>query len=86
MNRYQYDQHKVGFYYNTDPACRAKHELDQDKKYLVFFNGFNSMPTPVEVYEGVYLDLQSLMYTLNLSIVKGTPRWSQRAYRLYTQH
>jgi hypothetical protein len=27
-----------------------------------------------------YIDFQQIMYTLNTSIVKGTPRWSQRSY------
>ena len=32
VDRYQYDHHRVGFYYNADPACREETDLDPEKK------------------------------------------------------
>ena len=32
VDRYQYDQHRVGFFWNSDPACREANELDKDQK------------------------------------------------------
>ncbi len=79
VDRYQYDQHRVGFYYNTDPKCREENELDPEKKQVAFFNGENSIPVHLTFGEDA-IDFNQLMYTLNTSINKGTPRWSQRSY------
>lgn len=79
VDRYNYDQQRAGFYYNSDPKCRSEHDLEEDKKYVVYFNGVNSLPYHLTLDED-YINFEQLMFTLNTSIVKGTPRWSQRSY------
>ena len=79
VDRYNFDQQRAGFYYNSDPKCRSEHDLEEDKKYVVYFNGVNSLPYHLTLDED-YINFEQLMFTLNTSIVKGTPRWSQRAY------
>lgn len=76
---YHMDTHKVGFYYNSDPACREAHGIDTEKSHIVIYNGFNTLPQHVTVGDD-YISYQTLLYALNQAIVKGTPRWSQRAY------
>lgn len=79
MDRYHYDQQRVGFYYNDDPECLKEHDLDAGMRYIVFFNGLNSIPYHLTLEED-NISYDQLMFTLNTSIVKGTPRWSQRSY------
>lgn len=45
----------------------------------MFFNGENSIPYHLNIEEDD-ISFEQLLYTLNTSIVKGTPRWSQRSY------
>ena len=78
-DRYSYDTQRVTFLYNSDPECRTSQGLDPEKQYIVFFNGENSIPVHLVLNED-YIDFDHLMLTLNNSIVKGTPKWSQRAY------
>ena len=45
----------------------------------MFFNGENSIPYHLNMNEDD-VSFEQLLYTLNTSTVKGTPRWSQRSY------
>ena len=44
IDRFNYDEQRIGFYYNQDPACRAQFEIDGVEDALVSFNGYNSVP------------------------------------------
>lgn len=44
----------------------------------MFFNGENSVPFILEVGKD-NIDLPRLMHEISVGIVKGTPRWGQRA-------
>jgi hypothetical protein len=44
VDRYNFDQQRVGFYYNNEPECLKENDLEQDKRYIVFYNGENSIP------------------------------------------
>ena len=79
VDRYNFDDQRAGFYYVEDSACRTEHDLDDDKNYIVFFNGENSIWNHIEVTPDS-VNFEQLMFTLNTSIVKGTARWSQRSY------
>ena len=79
VDRYSYDQSRAGFYYNSDPECRKEHDLEADKNYVVFFNGLNALPQHLE-WDLDSVTYDQLLFTLNTSIVKGTPTWSQRSY------
>ena len=45
------DEQRIGYFYNTDPECRKARDLDEDKSYVVFFNGEESIPYILEVTE-----------------------------------
>ena len=79
VDRYSYDQSRAGFFYNSDPACRKEHDLDEDKNYVVYFNGLNALPQHLE-WDTDQITYDQLLFTLNTSIVKGTPIWGQRSY------
>ena len=78
-DRYTYDQQRVGFFFNDDPECIKANDLAEGKSHVVFFNGLNSIPYHLTVDDDE-ITYEQLMFTLNTSIVKGTPRWSQRSY------
>ena len=44
INRYNYDEQKVGFYQILHP-CKKNYDMDIYNDYVVFFNGENSKPT-----------------------------------------
>ena len=79
VDRYNFDDQRAGFCYNEDAGCREEHDLDDEKSYIVFFNGENSIWNHIEVTPDS-VNFEQLMFTLNTSIVKGTARWSQRSY------
>lgn len=76
---YTYDQQKVGFFYNDSNDCKKEMNLDESKRHIVFYNGLNSIPYHFTM-EDDHITHDHLMFSLNTSIVKGTPRWSQRSY------
>ena len=80
LNQYDYDEQRAGFYYNSDRNCHAYHELEPSKSFLVLFNGENTLPTKIDVTDSSRIKIDILMYMLNSSIVKGMPRWSERAH------
>lgn len=49
MDKYQYDEGRYNFFYNSDPECRETRGLDKDKEYIVFYNGENSIPKFLEL-------------------------------------
>jgi hypothetical protein len=51
--------------------------LEADKNYLVLYNGENSVPITIDLDESV--DFSRVIYEMNTGIVKGTPKWGQRA-------
>lgn len=69
---------RVAFHYNEDPKCRKAYDLDPEKTYIAFFNG-DTQPQIMTVNED-YITLEQMKFTLNTSIVKGTPQWGQRAF------
>ena len=43
----------TGFFYNTDPDCRRKHNLDLEKDHVGFFSGSYPAPKFVEYNDSV---------------------------------
>ena len=85
IDRYNFDEQRVGFYYNDDPECRELRSLEKDEKYYVFYNGENSVPFILQV--GLdKIDLPRLMFETTAGVVKGTPRWGQRANAAIFNH
>ena len=80
IDRFNYDEQRIGFYYNQDPACRAQFEIDGVEDALVSFNGYNSVPQVIFDDGSVEIDLKFVLYTLTVAVQKGTPRWGQRAH------
>ena len=78
LDRYSFSEQRVGFYVNEDPKCREDFNLPKDGRYIVFLNG-EAEPNVLTVDKD-FINLKQLVFTLNTSIVKGTPRWGQRAY------
>jgi len=78
IDRYQFDEGRVGFFYNVDELCREKHKLDLDKSYIVWYNGANSVPYTLELTDEA-VDVHRLMYETNVRAVNGTPKWGSRA-------
>ena len=74
VDRYSYDEQRVGFFYNEDKECRRLRDLDVDKNYIVFYNGENSIPFLLEPTNDE-VTLPRLIYELAVGVVKGTPRW-----------
>jgi len=74
VDRYNFDEQRVGFFYNADPECRKARDLDPKKKYIVIFNGENSIPSILEFGKD-NIDLNRLFYEVTVGSVKGTPRW-----------
>jgi len=52
--------------------------LDEDKNFIVFFNGPNSLPFVLE-FDKDEITTSSLMYELTIRAVNGTPKWGSRA-------
>ena len=83
--RYNQMSNKVGFYYNSDPECVKQNRLPEGKNYIVFFNGENSLPHHLTLNED-FLSFKMLSKNLDVQMVKGTPKWSQRAYTCLYEH
>jgi len=49
VDRYLFDQHQVGFYYNTDPDCARNMRLHPDERHVIIYNGNNALPTHILV-------------------------------------
>ena len=78
MDRYTFDEQRVGFFYNSDKECKEKKGLDKDKDFVVYFNGEYAIPYVIEASdEGLNKD--RLLYETTVRVVNGSPRWSSRA-------
>ena len=73
-DRYSFDEQRVGFFYNEDPECRKLRGLEEHKKYIILFNGENSIPIVLEIDKDE-VSLSLLIREVTLGVVKGTPRW-----------
>ena len=51
VDRYNFDHQRAGFYVNSEASCLGEHDLEAGKKYIVFFNGENSIPQHLTVDE-----------------------------------
>mmetsp|Transcript_5298 Transcript_5298/g.6503 ORF Transcript_5298/g.6503 Transcript_5298/m.6503 type:complete len:132 (+) Transcript_5298:422-817(+) len=76
-DRYMFNDSRVGFYYNTDPACREEFNLEKDEKHIVMFHG-EAQPD-IRTVDKDYIEIEELMRTLQIGVVRGTPQWGQRA-------
>ena len=74
IDRYQFDEQRVGFYYNSEPECREKRGLDKDKSYIIFYHGENSVPYILTMGQD-RVDVPRLAFETTAGVVKGTPRW-----------
>ena len=78
IDRYEFDEQRIGYFYNSDPECRKARDLDEDKSYVVFFNGEESIPYILEVTEEG-IETSRLLYENAVRAVNGTPMWGSRA-------
>ena len=75
IDRYSFAEQRIQFYYNDDPACREKNQLDPEKKFIVSFNGHNSVPSAWEYTTNDPIDMEQLIFMATVGVVKGTPKW-----------
>jgi len=54
IERYSFAEGRIQFFYNDDPACREANQLDPDTKWIVSYNGHNSIPTAWEYTDEPY--------------------------------
>ena len=78
MDRYTFDEQRVGFFYSSDKECKEKKGLDKDRDFIVYYNGEYSIPYVIEVNDDG-LDKNRLLYETTVRVVNGSPRWSSRA-------
>ena len=78
IDRYEFDEQRIGYFYNSDPECRKARDLDEDKSYVVFFNGEESIPYILEVKEEG-IETSRLLYENAVRAVNGTPMWGSGA-------
>lgn len=78
IDTYRFQDSRVSFHYNEDRKCRSEFNLDPKKAHIAFLSG-DATPNILTVNED-YIDLKQMLFTLNTSILKGTPQWGQRAY------
>ena len=45
LDRHNSEEQLVEFLFNEEPECRKTHGLDEDKSYVVSFNGYHSVPS-----------------------------------------
>lgn len=80
IDRYNFDEQFVSFLVNEDPSCRTKFQLNDENRHILFLNGENTKTVAMTIGYTKNLSLQLLTSTLNIQMVKGSPRWGQRAY------
>lgn len=44
IDRYNFDEQRIGFFYNDDPECAKSNGLNDEKKWLVLYNGEKTTP------------------------------------------
>ena len=77
----------MGFGYVTEPECRAEFGLDKTKGHVLIANGpilDHKTYTPLD--DPLLIDSYYLSSELVNAIVRGTPRWSERAYSAINDH
>lgn len=79
IDKYQFDEQRNGFFYNEEPECRKLRGLEEEKSYIVWYNGDSSIPFILELVDEAPIDTHRLLYETTIRAVKGTPRWGQRA-------
>ena len=78
-DKFDFDEHHIGFFYNSDQNCAMSYGLDTDRQYIIIFNGEHVSPYIQEIPdEGI--DPHELLIDLNLRALIGTPKWGQRAH------
>lgn len=77
-DRFTFDEQRVGHFYNTDPECRRLRDLDPETNYLIIYNGEGSLPFVLTIGKD-NIDLNRIIYETTVGVVRGTPRWTQRA-------
>ena len=86
FDKYNFDQQKVGFFWNNDPECKKEFGLDEEERYLLMLNGINSIESHFHFEPLTYYSAETLMMEVNVQVCKGTPRWSQRASSVVFEH
>ena len=71
---------QVSFFFNEDPECRKAKDLDENKNYMIFYNG---VLKPFEVEIGVEADekWRSPGFLLGLTTARHAlahPKWNTR--------
>lgn len=79
VDRYNFNEQFAKFLVIEDPECRRKFGLDESKRHIMFLNGEYTRKEVMTIGEHD-LSLQLLIFTLNTQMVKGSPRWGQRAF------
>ena len=80
-DRYIFDAQRVGFYWNDDPECRKRFNLEEGN-WVVMFNGeYSEQPIGIEIDEDHKAKPDDLDRMITESIVKATPMWGKRAHK-----
>ena len=77
LDRYSGYEQIVGLLYNEDPECRKTHGLDEDKNYVVSFNGYNSFPSILHRGNDEF-DPLSVLKKMNAAVVQGKTSFGLR--------
>ena len=51
LDKYKFDQQRAGFFFIEDPECRKIRSLEEDKQYIVWYNGASSIPYIIEIQD-----------------------------------
>ena len=51
IDRFTFDQQKVGYFWNDDPKCFEKYDLDPKRMYLLMLNGENAIESHIPLTE-----------------------------------
>lgn len=77
LDRFSGSEQIVGLLYNEDPECRKTHGLDEDKNYVVSFNGYNSFPSILHRGDDEF-DAFSVLKKMNAAVVQGKTSFGLR--------
>ena len=78
VDRYSFSEQNVSFFYNDEPSCREKNNLDPDSKWLVMYTNEDRDPDAYPYDEEMAFD--DLIDTLITKIVVASNVWGQRAH------
>ena len=71
---------RIGFYFNEDPECRKAKDLDENKNYMIFYNGALK-PFEVEIgpeAEEKWMKPGFLLGLTNARHALANPKWNSR--------